>query len=445
MTYTENYYLHFLFYRSDVFTEPDKVLKGFDYEEDRYMLNYSFYMTDKNTFDNAFIFCADGEEAREYLSNGGANRAGKEFVLQSKFFDRYFAKRRCELADYLQIEESKLAEYIHNEMKSHSKNGEMQTRSGIVGQIEIFTRDIIANQNGGTSWYNAMTTTNNDKWYGESVLYVPDVDGLIRNYFKSYVAIRYIELVMEKKQGFNKITLSKECTPESYAIVYQTILCMYEMDVLYKMFALMQKQYYKDFSWEKITNQDIATRYDDIISDLEQTITDKENRIKSLMLKNSTLSLQITADNSKQTAPLVAENNKLLKVIEDKDSEIADLKRRLEYQELFISELNKPEVEEINNIYDLELLQSKRYLFVGHISDALPDLKYKFPNSIFMESETANISNIEVDVVVMLIKWMSHSMFYKVKATGALTDKKIIMCNTKNMDTVLQKMYEELL
>ena len=163
------------------------------------------------------------------------------------------------------------------------------------------------------------------------------------------------------------------------------------------------------------------------------------------MQKNSTLSLQITADNSKQTAPLVSENNKLLKVIEDKNSEIADLKRRLEYQELFISELNKPEVEEVNNTYDLELLQSKRYLFVGHISDALPDLKYKFPNSIFMESETAHISNIEVDAVVMLIKWMSHSMFYKVKATGSLTDKKIIMCNTKNIDTILQKMYNEFL
>ena len=445
MTYTENYYLHFLFYRSDVFTEPDKVLKGFNYEEDRYMLNYSFYMTDKNTFDNAFIFCADEEEAREYLSNGGVDRADKEFVLQSKFFDRYLAKRRGELADYLQIEESKLAEYIHNEMKSHSINGKMPTRSGIVGQIEIFTRDIIADQNGGTSWYNAMTTTHNEKWYGESVLYVPNVDGLIRNYFKSYVATRYIEQVMEKKQGFNKITLSKDCVPANYETVYQTILCMYEMDVLYKMFALMQKQYYTDFSWEKITNQDITTRYENIISDLEQTIIDKENKIKGLIQKNDTLSLQITADNSKQTAPLVVENNKLLKVIEDKDSEIADLKKRLECQELFISELNKPDGEEVNNTYDLELLQRKRYLFVGHISDVLPDLKYKFPNSIFMESETANISNVEVDAVVMLIKWMSHSMFYKVKATKGLIDKKIIMCNTKSIVTILQRMYDELL
>lgn len=163
------------------------------------------------------------------------------------------------------------------------------------------------------------------------------------------------------------------------------------------------------------------------------------------MQKNSTLSLQITADNSKQTAPLVAENNKLLKVIEDKDSEITDLKRRLEYQELFISELNKPEVEEINNTYDLEMLQNKRFLFVGHISDVLPEIKHKFPNSIFMESETNNISGIEVDAVVMLIKWMSHSMFYKVKAISALSQSKIIMCNTKNIDTILQKMYDELL
>jgi len=446
MSYTENYYLHFLFYRSDVFDEPDKILKGFDFEQDRYMLNYCFYMTDKNQFDNAFIFCVDETEVREYLTNGGKNRAEKEFVLHSKFFDRYLKKRRCELADFLNIEENKLDEYIHNEMKSHSKNGEMPMRSGIAGQIEIFTRDIIADQNGGTSWYNAMTTVDNEKWYGQSIKYIPDVNRLIKNYFKSFVTAKYIEMVVEKKQGFTKLTLSRECIPDSYEIVYRTILCMYEMDVLYKMFAIMQKQYYTDFSWEKITNQDLATRYEDIISNLEQTITEKENKVNNLLQKNSTLSLQITADNSKQTAPLVAENNKLLKVIENKDSEIADLKKQLEYQEQFISELNKTDNEDIgSNTYDLELLQNKRFLFVGHISDVLPEIKHKFPNSVFMESETNNISGIEVDAVVMLIKWMSHSMFYKVKATSALSQTQIIMCNTKNIDTVLQKMYDEII
>ena len=61
------------------------------------------------------------------------------------------------------------------------------------------------------------------------------------------------------------------------------------------------------------------------------------------------------------------------------------------------------------------------------------------------EPETNNLSGIKVDAVVMLIKWMSHSMFYKVKASSALSHSKIIMCNTKNIDTILQKMYDELL
>lgn len=36
-------------------------------------------------------------------------------------------------------------------------------------------------------------------------------------------------------------------------------------------------------------------------------------------------------------------------------------------------------------------------------------------------------------------------MFYKVKASSVLSHSKIIMCNTKNIDTILQKMYDELL
>ena len=104
----------------------------------------------------------------------------------------------------MNIEENKLDEYIHNEMKSHSKNGEMPMRSGIAGQIEIFTRDIIADQNGGTSWYNAMTTVDNEKWYGQSIKYIPDVNRLIKNYFKSFVTAKYIEMVVEKKTRIYK-------------------------------------------------------------------------------------------------------------------------------------------------------------------------------------------------------------------------------------------------
>lgn len=436
----ENYFLHFLFYRSEVFTQPDKVLRGFNFERDKELLNYSFYLSDKNIMDDQFVFCSDESEIEDYSTHFTEN---KEPVIQSKFFERYLVRRRNELAEYLNIEEKRIAEYIHSEMKSHSKDGISPVRQGAVGLIETFTKNIIANHNGGTTWYNNMTATNNSKEYDNGFHYVPDVDLIIENYFKSYVITRYIEEV-GKRKGFTKLTLSRECIPESYETVYQIILCMYEMDVLYKMFSIMQKQYYRDFSWEKVTNQDLTTRYEHIISDLELIIKEKESRINLLSQKNQVLSAQITANNSKQTAPLVAENNKLLKVIEEKDDIINDLKKRLQYQEEFITELNKNEIEIQNNTYSLEVLQSKRYLFVGRIGDALPELKHRFPNSLFMETESFNLSQLDVDAIVMLIKWMSHSMFYKLKSSGNLSQTKTIMCNTKNIDTVLQKVYDNI-
>ena len=68
-----------------------------------------------------------------------------------------------------------------------------------------------------------------------------------------------------------------------------------------------------------------------------------------------------------------------------------------------------------------------------------------FSNSIFMESETHNLSGIEVDAIVMLIKWMSHGMFYKIKASNNLSKVKCIMCNTKNINSILQKIYNEII
>lgn len=156
------------------------------------------------------------------------------------------------------------------------------------------------------------------------------------------------------------------------------------------------------------------------------------------------MSLQILSENSKQTAPLVVENNKLLKKIEDKDLFINDLKKQIQSQEEFILELSKTDDDIIkdSDAYDLSILQSKKYLFVGHISAVLPELRHKFPNSLFMEKETYNTIGVSVDAVIMLVKWMSHSMFYKIKSS--LPDAKIIMCNTKNIDTILQKIYNEL-
>ena len=172
----------------------------------------------------------------------------------------------------------------------------------------------------------------------------------------------------------------------------------------------MVEQYYKDFSWEKITNQGLKKRYENNIDNLKRIIDDKDTKIKSLAKKNESLSIQMVTQTSKDNAPLVAENNKLLKQLEEKNQELEKLKEKLQWQEEFALELSKPEdTSDMIIQYDLEILQSKRYLFVGRL-DILKDFKHKFPNSIFMDAETANISGADVDAVVLLIRFMSHSM-----------------------------------
>lgn len=436
---SEKYFFNFLIYKSEVFIEPDKLFRDFDYEKDARLLNYSFYLPDKNLLDSQLCF----GNSREEVLNSTDNSELKEKIFESVFFKKYISKRRASLAEYLGIKESDLATYIHSEMKAHiDTNNLSQIRTGLVGTIENSTKNIIANNNGGTTWYNLMTGTYSKE--RQSYNYIPDVDMLIENYYKSYVTSRIIEEI-GNNNGFNKLTLSRTCIPSSVEMDYGMILCMYEMQVLYKMFSIMQEQYYKDFSWEKITNQKLTDRYEEIIKNLQEIIAEKEKQIQLISRKKDMLSVQITADASKQTAPLVAENNKLLKQLEEKDDIIFELKKQLQCQEEFIAELNSPEVERIDNTYNLELLQSKRYLFVGHISDVLPELKHKFPNSLFMEMESFNLSGIEVDGVVMLIKWMSHSMFYKIKSVSNLTTVKQIICNAKNIDIILQKMHEEFL
>lgn len=434
----ENHFFNFLMYRSDVFEEPDKVFKEFNYERDKYLLHYSFYMSDKNFIDSQFFFGNTKEESLRFEKDANGER-----VFESSHFQRYIGKRRVALAEYLGIEEGELAQYIHSEMKAQvDDKGMAAMRHGVVGTIETFTKNIIANSDGGTTWYNHMTGTYTKDDKLGSFNFVPDVNALIENYYKSYVTSRFLE-EYEKGRGFNKLTLSRECIPESVEKDYTIILCMYEMQVLYKMFAIMQKQYYQDFSWEKITNQKLSVRYEEIIRNLREIIEEKEDKIKKVSHEKEILSLQITADASKQTAPLVVENNKMMKQLEEKDAIIEELKKRLQYQSDLIDALNVPEEEKEDNTYDLSLLQAKRYLFVGRISDILPELKHKFPNSLFMETEGFNLSGIEIDAIVMLIKGMSHSMFYKIKSTGSLVGVKNVMCNTRNIDTILQRMHEE--
>ena len=109
-------------------------------------------------------------------------------------------------------------------------------------------------------------------------------------------------------------------------------------------------------------------------------------------------------------------------------------------------EENIPE-EDASRFDDAEnIVYRYKYLFVGDITNlGFEELRRKFPSSVFMESNTANISQIQVDAVVYLIQAMGHSMHYKCKSTAALKDAKIIYFNGRgNVASLLEVMEREL-
>ena len=189
------------------------------------------------------------------------------------------------------------------------------------------------------------------------------------------VQAKYIDYT-QKKIPFTKIVLSRECKSDNIKEDYLCILCLYEMDVLYKMFSLMMKKYYQDFSWEKIVKYNLELRYNSIIESLKKMIADKDLELESCFRQQSIQTEKISADKDELIKPFVIENNKLNKRIDAQAVEIIKLQKQIRIQNEYIAEFQKPELPPIEENVDLELLQRKRYLFVGRADEALPELKH---------------------------------------------------------------------
>lgn len=118
------------------------------------------------------------------------------------------------------------------------------------------------------------------------------------------------------------------------------------------------------------------------------------------------------------------------------------LNKKLAMQEEFIDMLNTPVEDARDSVdqKDISVLQAKRYLFVGFADEALPDLRKVFPNSVFMNTENIVISNINVDAVVYLIRYMSHGMLYKIRSEAKLADTPFVYCNGRSLNSVYSDM-----
>jgi len=288
---------------------------------------------------------------------------------------------------------------------------------------------------GGLDWYEMLTSDYQSEVVGMGLKYKPDVDYIIDHYYMQLMRYRYGQI-----DEINKIYLIKHCKSDSPLIALVSILFMYSVDLFSKMFMNLMEDYYRNFSWEKVVHQKLADRYENIIASLEKEMHLQKDRLENSELQIQALNEQIRKDRGEEIIPFEQSMKKLSDEINRKDEEIESLKQQIKSMDEYMQILSGKEDVESKETADIAMLQSKRYLFVGAVKEALPELKRTFPNSLFMETETFSLQGIQVDGIIMLIKYMS--MFYKIKSVNALKDVPIVMCNTKNMNTVYNKMMD---
>lgn len=362
----------------------------------------------------------------------------EDSILLSKQFERFISKRKCEIAEYLGVEEMDIPDVI---AKGMDFSTDIEEKNYLFRTEKLLSRFVLMEKNGGLCWLSNLAGSRSRKEY----YYQPDVDRIIRSYYMIQVIDMHSRFVNTTGR-FTKIDLSRGWETDCERDI-QGICHMYCLDVFYKMFVEMMKAYYKTFSWEKITSENMQRRYDQIANELNLIIADQKNQISSLGRQISLLKLQSTEDNcsgeDKVTAEYERQNGKLIKEIEQRDKEIIRLKDYIKSQEEFFALQSNAEPNEATVVNE-DSLQSRKYLFVGSASEALPELRRKFPGSVFMQSENTDISHISVDAIVFLTKWMSHAMFYKVKNSGIYQKVPSAMCNTKNINRIFYDMERQL-
>lgn len=362
----------------------------------------------------------------------------EDSILGSKQLDRFISKRVDEIAEYFGITVEEIVDTITSGMNFAVDTPKENSVFGLAKQTSRF---VLMNSHGGLCWLSNLAGNRPGRNYN----YQPNVYNIVTMYYTVQAILMY-NRSMTSTGRFTKLDLSRGWVSDPERDV-QNICYMYCLDVFYKLFSEMMKEYYRTFSWEKITSENMQQRYSEMANELSLIIEEQKNQIASLNRQISSLKARPSEDSKGKKDETAVEyerqNAKLIKELEKKDSEIVRLKDYIKSQEEFLTLQNTIEPEEAP-VVNLENLQAKKYLFVGNAKEALPVLRKKFAGSILMESETTDISNISVDAIVFLTKWMSHAMFYKVKKSSIYQKVPSAMCNTKNIDRILFDMERQL-
>lgn len=348
--------------------------------------------------------------------------------LDSAVYQKYIKRRIRALAEYLEESEDDVMVAVER----------IITCGSVEHMSEYFMRTACLFRRHGLAIRWRGDTIREDN----AVKYVPDVRGIIEEYYRAYF-FNYWLVMRPDVKNITKIDVLRNTNTEDPVHELENIITMCEQDVICQMYQELLEQYYADFSFEQLLGQPMKNRYDRIIAEYEKEASLQHSLYSSLKKENAGL-LQLirNKDRNPELEKFTRETNKEL---ERALKEIEHLKGVIRSQEDYIGELTDGQEGETETgpakpRYDLSELQSKKYLFVGNVDSCFRELRRVFPGSVFMTANTDDISSVSVDAVVYLIKCMSHSMYYKVQNLYGASELPIIRYKGRNLELLYQEM-----
>ena len=215
------------------------------------------------------------------------------------------------------------------------------------------------------------------------------------------------------------------------------------MDIIYKMYDLLMDLYYEDFSWDKHVGKKDRELLTANLKSLEKKLDSYQLQMKRMAEEQDSLRIGKIQNNDEAIRAYELENKKLREKIEELEKKTSQQKEIIDTQVDLIEALQQP-IEEDDEEVDKERLQTHRFLFVGYLDTYLTELKALFPNSVFMTNVNKDISGIQVDYIVFVTKYLSHSMYYKVKSSNLYTEYPSINCNATSVGGVLKDLAREI-
>lgn len=384
-----------------------------------------------------------------------------EPIFEDPLFNKYMERRLEELSEYCNrfynrtdVTTENIYEVLLDGMRRHTAQQEQSLHDKCVRtkyfQVYSGINNMVMrtlNRLGGPQLIHVTTPTTISEGKG----YLPDIEALVTDFYKEYIRIRVFQHITDNWDkasdsgiSISKLYLSRECIPDP-TYVLSSIHFLFNIEVLNHMYEELRKKYYLDFSWEKQNYIASEQALKDDLSEMRRVLSDVQSRLDSANEKVLFFKAQAEVSRTMQNSPVILARTESLfeKRLDQKDEEIARLRKELALKDAYIELISQPNEEIATTSYDKDVVAAHKYLFVGRWQEAYPGLKKAFPNSVFLDSPAKDIS-ADVDAVVFLIKYMSHALFYKVQNAASLNDVPRVYCNNRNINNIYANIYDQL-